>query len=617
MSDALIVIDDRRVEVDVSGRPGGPGPTGPAGDVAKVETRAEMAAIAASAGASRFLIEAGRDGLFVFYTAANFATVTGRVLTAQVALDPQQGRLVAKDTDPTGADGAWVRQFYGAKNALWYGVPQNGADGVIGLQAFLDAGGFLRLPVGEYYSSAKLILRKLAVIEGEGYGFDNREAGYADMPGSRIRFPVGVDGLDIQTQTTLSDVAAVIAAGAAAWTQEGAMHSRVSNLALIGPNTGAAATGIILRTLAHLDNVHAVQFNGKGFDISATTLVDGFAEYGNASVSSLRNCRAQECGSHGLHVRGADANTILIDNFNAFDNGGNGIFEESLIGNTYLKPHCAGNDLLDIKAVRASAFNTFVHPYVESGGAVEIGGTNVIIGTDLTSVNTPPDVPPGLYSAGAAATLRYRVHWNDTLTAISTNVGYMFREATYGTVIQGKGASGDVALANTGGIVAAYVTTNTTNFTVVGNLTGGSLYTGDGLLHRSDGDAIVYSPVGGSTDFYSVGTSGYNWKKGDNSSFILTLTNAGNLTAAGNVDVASGKVYKVNGTQVVGAQGIAVADAAALTSAAGTNAVAAPTQAEFNALVTEFNKLRTDVGAVRTPLNTLLSRQRAHGLIAT
>lgn len=69
--------------------------------------------------------------------------------------------------------------------------------------------------------------------------------------------------------------------------------------------------------------------------------------------------------------------------------------------------------------------------------------------------------------------------------------------------------------------------------------------------------------------------------------------------------------------QIIGQRGAAVVDAVALTSVNATNAAAAPTMAEFNALVAEFNKLRTDVGVVRTTGNTLLARLRAgtgHGL---
>lgn len=76
---------------------------------------------------------------------------------------------------------------------------------------------------------------------------------------------------------------------------------------------------------------------------------------------------------------------------------------------------------------------------------------------------------------------------------------------------------------------------------------------------------------------------------------------------------------KVKGTKVVGTQGLAVTDAPALTSANRVNSVAAPTKAEFDALVAEFNKLRTDLTATNTALNALLARSRAatgHGLIA-
>lgn len=83
-----------------------------------------------------------------------------------------------------------------------------------------------------------------------------------------------------------------------------------------------------------------------------------------------------------------------------------------------------------------------------------------------------------------------------------------------------------------------------------------------------------------------------------NSNGAWQVLNAGfnlifNLDNGGRLDLFSG--VSVGGQNVVGARGAAVADAVA--------AVAAPTQAEFNALVTQFN--------------TLLSRQRTHGLIAT
>jgi hypothetical protein len=67
------------------------------------------------------------------------------------------------------------------------------------------------------------------------------------------------------------------------------------------------------------------------------------------------------------------------------------------------------------------------------------------------------------------------------------------------------------------------------------------------------------------------------------------ITNS-SIEANGDISVASGKVYKVNSTQVVGAQGAAVADAS------GGTVIDAE---------------------CRTALNTLLARVRTHGLIAT
>ncbi len=77
------------------------GPIGPAGDVSSAATRAALAAISASAGLTRYLTEAGREGMFVF-DASNLSTF--------VTADPLQGVYVAPASAPTGASGAWVRK---------------------------------------------------------------------------------------------------------------------------------------------------------------------------------------------------------------------------------------------------------------------------------------------------------------------------------------------------------------------------------------------------------------------------------------------------------------------------------------------------------------------------
>lgn len=107
------------------------GPVGPAGDVAKVGLRAELAAIAGQAAKStRFLAEAGREGLFVFDTSN---------LAAAVAGDPGQGIYIAPATDATGASGAWVRKFSGVVDVGWFGAAANGVtNDAVALQRALD-----------------------------------------------------------------------------------------------------------------------------------------------------------------------------------------------------------------------------------------------------------------------------------------------------------------------------------------------------------------------------------------------------------------------------------------------------------------------------------------------
>lgn len=90
----------------------------------------------------------------------------------------------------------------------------------------------------------------------------------------------------------------------------------------------------------------------------------------------------------------------------------------------------------------------------------------------------------------------------------------------------------------------------------------------------ADGAGTIADAYGLYIDTIAVGTTNYSLYTG------TALSHFG-----GDVNVASGKVYKVNGTQVVGAQGAAVADA-------------------------------TGAGDVVAQLNSLLARVRTHGLIA-
>ena len=77
----------------------------------------------------------------------------------------------------------------------------------------------------------------------------------------------------------------------------------------------------------------------------------------------------------------------------------------------------------------------------------------------------------------------------------------------------------------------------------------------------------------------------------------------------GNGIVDAGTEYRVAGTKVVGAQGAAIADAAAGSGTATNGGWGFVSEAEFNDFIASFN-------ALKDSHNTLLSRARAHGLIA-
>lgn len=84
----------------------------------------------------------GRAGDFYF---------NGSDLSGEVTADPQQGIYVPPDSDPTGASGAWVRDFVGPVSVLWFGAGAGvAATDTASIQAALDTGHDVYAPSGEY-----------------------------------------------------------------------------------------------------------------------------------------------------------------------------------------------------------------------------------------------------------------------------------------------------------------------------------------------------------------------------------------------------------------------------------------------------------------------------------
>jgi hypothetical protein len=506
---------------------GGAGGTAPAIAV----TRDEVAAMT-DQQKPVVMCERGREGIFAW---------DGSNLSAQVAADPRQAINIAPASAPSGASGAWVRRFTGPKSATWFGAIGDGAtDNAAALQAWLDSGGHLYLPAGEYFSSAKLKLRRFASIDGAAYGFDSRTVDFGqfnfgddNQPGSRIRFPISAGAstgaFEVQPQTTLTTVAAVTAAGSGAFSQEGAMRSCIRNIALIGPGLtagGTASTGFYTRTVVHLDGVHVYDFTGKGFDVSASADADdGNSEYGAADLSTFRNCRASSNGSHGFHVRGREANVLHFDACDAINNGGWGFINEAISNSLYSNCHAASNALGSYKATSLVAAHTFVDCYTE-GGSLEhcsLGGAPsgqcVVVGGNLAYVainnndlaNVPNTVAPQQFQGNY-----FRSSGQSSLGGTLANGQAAFHgHFNYGAVVQGSVSAGnyDVSLFNKAGTFVAGVVTGQPVFRVAGQhqLLNGNIFFNDvGAAFPGfggPGNAYLMASSAGGLELYGRGAS--------------------------------------------------------------------------------------------------------------
>jgi hypothetical protein len=378
-------------------------------------------------------------------------------LSAEVEADPAQAIFVPPTSDTSGGSGAWKRRFSGAKDARWFGAVADGVtDNAVPLQRWLDHGGPLTLSEGEYYSADSLIVRNQVNIDGAGYGFDARTAGgYAAMPGTKIRFAEG-KGMIVYGQTTHDDTSDVNGNPGLYFTQEGGRYSSFRNIALIGANAGAEVAGFESRTRVFLENIHCIEFTGVGFDIQGSADIDDVSsDYGNPSLSTLRACRADGNGSHGFHIRGRDASVVGLYDCDSVNNGGWGIWDQSLVGGHYANCHIATNTLGSVKCLNVIGNVAFLNCYVE--GAVrsncDISGSHCIVGGTLGGVtndatggtgNLPAYVGGLLSKFGAIKFHGERVDVPGALT----DSCHLFRHVTHGLWLQGHGATFDMTIRN-------------------------------------------------------------------------------------------------------------------------------------------------------------------------
>lgn len=353
-----------------------------AGDVAKVALRTDLAAIAApTAKTTRYLAEAGREGMFVFDSSN---------LAALVTADPRQGVYVAPTAAPTGASGAWVRKFDGNIVPQWFGAI---ADGVTDdYPAFAAALAYLKSIAAEpipawfykgspklfvpaaleaYYLSETLDITHTVIIEGEG--------SLSGMQ-SRLKFADNKSGIRIQAYNT---------SGGA--TVDGATHYSGSytilrNLAIIGGVEGTYAGfsgaegdyhGVHARSNYIIEDCYIDGFRGDGVH-AETGVGGGGALEGNSNCSFINRLFVTNV-RNGLFLDAADSNAGTFIGVIGTYCRQHTVWDSSFLGNTHIGHHSANAGL--VPGVAAAVVSYSGNRYFVKQGQAVGASTNAPSGT--------------------------------------------------------------------------------------------------------------------------------------------------------------------------------------------------------------------------------------------
>jgi hypothetical protein len=288
------------------------------------------------------LHEAGRSGIFRFDSSD---------LSDEVARDTEQGVYVGGSADPTGAAGAWVRQYSGPVNIKWFGAVKGGVtDCYSAIQAAIDffpLGGAIYVPAGEWRVSAKLIQEVAIHWTGDLVASNAAVAGWIT---STLHFDSGVGGLygRFVTSNDLSGAADI----------PGSSGTIIEHIRFLSPDNGAAtagAYGIEFRAHVTLNNVEVRGFGDHGVHLRGSLGGSDGVVYGNVNASNLNDVRSLYNGGAGFRISGNDANQIQLSDCHAQGNTGWGFDDDSLIGSVYLTPLTESNTAGGFRTVRAAS----------------------------------------------------------------------------------------------------------------------------------------------------------------------------------------------------------------------------------------------------------------------
>jgi hypothetical protein len=466
-------------------------------------------------------------------------------------------------------------------------------------QTIYKASGRLRVPAGHYYlGTTTLDLTHTLIIEGEGCG---QSGGIA----TKLRWAADTTGIRIQRYNT-----------SGATTVDGETHyggdsSTVRRLHLSGGYSSGNEGeyhGIHIKARCVVEDCIIDSFQGDGIFSNASG--GGGAAEGNANNTFINRIRITNC-RNGLYITGSDANAWVCTCLDLSGNRRWGVRDDSFLGNTHIGYHAADNGIY--------------LPGGEAPSVVSNGGNRYCVvddAEDTASVTAPTgtaDTANWIYMGPGdpLAAGGYNIPaWSSGMTLRSGGC-YLSSGGSGGTTFincyneggQGLSQFSDGCLTlhgiglrhGYGGLWASTVPggLNAKRLSIAGNLNATGVATFGPSTGVADGSMALLST--NNSYFIDVtnasGALGYVWFLGGNGSYYNTADSGWKhqfrvggsdvaLVNSAGLDLASGKAYKVNGTQVVGAQGSAVAADA------------------------------TDLATALTLVNQLKSRLRAHGLIA-
>jgi hypothetical protein len=546
-------------------------------------TRNDLASTSTSNSVA-ILSEINREGIFVFDSSDHSAHVTA---------DPNQGIYIAPTSDTTGASGAWVRKKSGPIYSNWFG---SGGAGITAAVAFAQTqtgsnitgyGGAapeVRIP---FSSSVINMTSTLSIttagmrIVGEGGAAYGRNAVV-------LKWPAGMNGIELHVIGCTIEGLALQGGWVSGTSTEGEYHA-------IKAYYTFTARDLFIQNWQG-DGIHSWISSGSGGDtegIDNTFYIDHVA---------MEHCR------NGVFLKGEDVNagTLLALNINYCRQAA--IWDEAFLGNTHMAHQLASCGTIDVGTNGVpyiACFNNghlFYCVYGQETGA---------------STNSPPST---------ATDNTWWHYWTDIVSAPSYapqwTSGMSIRSGG-AAIVQGPSTllncytEGDQPPPQTGATTVvinglnAYKDTFTryvaadTNGLKVGN----NLYVNGSFIHNYSGEFRVDGSINGATQDplikYNTGNLytqiNFNASNGTTYADILAYSTLGmfyDIASAaqahyfriagstivdienGGLNLASGKVLKVNGTQVVTAR------QANITQPTGGTTIDTQARAAINSILT-------------------------------